>query len=200
VFSLAEIVSELAQALTRADGKLPVARSQRGNRVYRPGIGPHGEDAAILLALAELPQSEGPWLQFVPYPGLLRQKCDLGIGQPLEWAVEIKMARLRGDNGQPDDTALKDILSPYASDRSALTDCVKLAASSFPCGKAVIVYGFDFPNRPLDPVIDAFQVLAARLVELGPRQVAAMGSLVHPVHAAGRVFGWEVAPKVRGVV
>src|SRR5439155_6140536 len=151
VLTLPAIVTKLADALTRADAKKPVASSHRGGRVYRSGIGPHAENTAISLALAELSDNRPPWTQFVPYPGFPRQKCDLGIGQPLEWVVEAKMARLRGDNGKPDDTALKDILSPYESDRSAITDCVKLAASSFSCPKAVIVYGFDFPDRPLDP-------------------------------------------------
>src|SRR5207247_1868611 len=111
------------------DARRPAARSQRGDRTYQPGIGPHSENAAIRLALAEM--KDRSWQQFIPYPALLRQKCDLGIGSPLEWVIEIKMARFRGDNGKPDDTALKDLLSPYESDRSALTDCVKLANSSF---------------------------------------------------------------------
>ena len=37
------------------------------------------------------------------------QKCDLWVGQPYEWLIEIKMARLRGDNGKPDDTPIKDV-------------------------------------------------------------------------------------------
>ena len=75
------------------------------------------------------------------------------------------MARFRGDNGKPDVTGLKDLLSPYESDRSALTDCAKLATSGFTCQKAVVIYGFDYPDRPLDPAIDAFEALAARQVE-----------------------------------
>jgi hypothetical protein len=116
------------------------------------------------------------------------------VGQPYEWVVEIKMARLRGDNGKPDDTAIKDILSPYESDRSALADCTKLATADFACRKAIVIYGFDYPDRPLDPVIDAFELLAARRVQLSQREVAIFGPLVHPVHSAGRVFGWEVVP------
>ena len=75
------------------------------------------------------------------------------MGQPYEWVVEVKMARLRGDNGKPDDTAIKDIISPYQSDRSALADCTKLANAEFNCRKAIVIYGFDYPDRPLDPVI-----------------------------------------------
>jgi hypothetical protein len=131
--------------------------------------------------------------QFLPYPNAPRQKCDLWIGAPLEWAVEVKMARFMGDNGKPDPSALKDLLSPWEADRSALTDCVKLAASGFECSKAILIYGFDAADRPLDPAIDAFEMLARARVELGPRHQAEMPSLVHPVHASGRVFGWEVA-------
>ena len=100
-----------------------------------------------------------------------RQKCDLWVGQPYEWLIEIKMARLRGDNGKPDDTAIKDVLSPYDSDRSALADCTKLANAEFNCRKAIVIYGFDYPDRPLDPVIDAFELLAVRKVQLGQREV-----------------------------
>ena len=85
--------------------------------------------------------------------------------------------------------------SPYEADRSALTDCVKLATSSFACRTGVVVYGFDYPDRSLKALIDAFEALALRRVQLGSRQVARMSPLVHPVHSMGRVFGWEVAPK-----
>ena len=91
------------------------------------------------------------------------------IGQPAEWVVEVKMARLRGDNGKPDDMTIKKVISPYARDHSAVTDASKLAESAFSAEKAIIIYGFDYPNQALDPLIDAFETLADRRVELGPR-------------------------------
>jgi hypothetical protein len=57
---------------------------------------------------------------------------------------------------------------------------------------------FDYPDRHLDPIIDAFELLAARQVELSRREVATFSPLVHPVHSAGRVFGWEVNPLAAG--
>lgn len=88
------------------------------------------------------------------------------LGNPLEWAIEIKMSRPNGDNGKPDDTAIKDILSPYSADRSALTDCVKLADADLPCRRAILIYGFDDPRRPLVEVIEAFETLArSRVLE-----------------------------------
>ena len=115
-------------------------------------------------------------------------------GEPLEWAIEIKMSRPNGDNGKPGDTAIKDILSPYAADRSALTDCVKLTASTVAPRKAILIYGFDDPRRPLTQIISAFETLAAARVRLATRFEAAIGPLVHPIHATGAVFGWEIEP------
>jgi hypothetical protein len=94
VLRLADVVNDMAEALRRADALGPVATSQRGTRTYRPGIGPHGENAAVRLALDQLdhmPRYAGMKLgQFLPYPDAARQKCDLWIGEPIEWAIEIK--------------------------------------------------------------------------------------------------------------
>ena len=77
-----------------------------------------------------------------------------------------------------------------------MTDATKLAESGFSAEKAIIIYGFDYPNQTVDPLIDAFETLAARKVELGPRYEVGLGPLIHPVHAAGRVFGWRIgAPR-----
>jgi hypothetical protein len=195
---LEQIVTELAWALTAADGREPIWKR------YKPGIGPHDEDQAVRLAVEEInargsAAPGGPWGQRAKYPGTTGQVCDLWIGTPYAWVAEVKMIRVLRDNGDPDDYVFKHLMSPYFADRSALTDCLKLAQSEFPCGRAVVLYGFDCTDadRPLDAMIEAFELLAGRLVRLGTRHEATMGRLVHPVHCAGRVFGWEVeGPKV----
>jgi hypothetical protein len=77
----------------------------------------------------------------ISYPGGTRQKCDVcvGVAPGWDWALEIKMLRLMGDNGKPNDNMLMHILSPYPADRSALTDCSKLATKSART---------DFPRSP----------------------------------------------------
>jgi hypothetical protein len=115
------------------------------------------------------------------------------LGEIPEWAIEVKMARLSGDNGKPDDTSIKDILSPYESDRSAISDCKKLAESTLGKHAAMLIYGFEDARRPLDSVIEAFEVLAQTRVRLGPRNVARVSNLIHPVFASGRVFAWEIS-------
>lgn len=50
------------------------------------------------------------------------------------------MARLGRDNGTYEDTTTKKILSPYPDDHSAVTDCRKLASSSFAGRLAMLIY------------------------------------------------------------
>jgi hypothetical protein len=193
--SLEGLVRAFAQAFARADARAPVWTSSRG-RVYQAGLGPHAEDAAVALVLEELVEDPS-WAgvacgQFIDYPSGGAQVCDMWVGEPTEWVVEVKMARLRGDNGKPDDMTIKKVISPYARDHSAVTDAAKLAQSGFSAEKAIIIYGFDYPNQSVDPLIAAFETLASRAVELGPRCEADLGPLVHPVHTAGRVFGWQI--------
>jgi hypothetical protein len=113
---------------------------------------------------------------------------------PPEWAIEIKMSRPNHDNGKSDDTAIKDILSPFASDRSAVSDCRKIAENDIAPHRAILIYGFDDTRKPLRDMIAAFEALARTLVWLGARYEAPIGPLVHPVHRGGAVFAWEVRP------
>ena len=199
---LAEFIADLSTAIKRIDERKPQAANARTGDLYQPGIGPHPETQAVSLFVSELAQFSRPQYDNrlhigVPYPAS-RQKCDLCIGEPpnkWEWAAEFKMLRLMGDNGKPNDNMLMHILSPYPIDRSALTDCCKLIESGFEGRKAIVIYGFDYPELPMDPAIDAFEVLALQRVGLGIRVVGSYRDLVHPVHRAGRVFGWEISPK-----
>jgi hypothetical protein len=131
--------------------------------------------------------------QFISYPTAARQKCDAWFGEPLEWAVEIKMGRFRGDNGKPDDTGIKDLISPFRQDRSALVDASKLAGSGFESRMAILVYGFDDAERPLSDALTALDVLLRHRVTLVAREEASFEGLRHPVFQAGRVVVWEIA-------
>lgn len=125
------------------------------------------------------------------YPGS-KHVCDLAIGATPDWAIEVKLARLGRDNGTYEDAAIKKILSPYADDRSAVTDCAKLAHSSFAGKCAILIYGFEDASRPLRLLIEAFEAVAVRTAVLGSRQEAPLSDLIHPVFAAGHVYAWEV--------
>jgi hypothetical protein len=195
---LPTLVLDFACALKLADSKGPQACSFRSGRKYQPGIRPHSEDVAVDLVLAELrsnhPERYNTLRVRVPYPNS-RQKCDLVWGHGSQWAIEVKMARFSGDNGKPDDTSIKDILSPYDQDRSAISDCVKLTQSPLGDHKAVLIYGFDDKRRPLKTMVDAFEILANSRVRLGLRIEQRFDSFIHPVFSSGIVFAWEIFAK-----
>ena len=132
---LQRIVEDIAACITRIDARRPQAANARTGKPYQPGIGPHPEVQAVALIAAELPLLDPAYrdrIQVgVAHQDGSRQKCDLCIGTApeWEWAIEVKMLRLMGDNGKANDNMLMHILSPYAIHRSALTDCEKLLGS-----------------------------------------------------------------------
>lgn len=106
----------------------------------------------------------------------------------------MKLLRMMGDNGRPNDNMLMHILSPYPGHRSALTDCAKLTTSGLLGRKGIVIYGFDYQNWPMEPAIAAFETLGRAQGKVGPRAEALVEGLVHPVHKTAKVFGWEVLP------
>jgi hypothetical protein len=103
------------------------------------------------------------------------------------------MLRFMGDNGKPNDNMLMRILSPYPKHRSALTDCQKLVGSGFEQPHAVLIYGYDYDDWPMELAVEAFEQLARYRVQLGPRHLAGFDGLIHPVHQRGGVFVWEIS-------
>jgi len=196
---LSTIVADFADCIKQADARHPQAISVRSKEPYTPGIGPHSEAATVQLVCNEMQLAHpehyaGRIATNVPYPRAPRQKCDLCIGTPngWEWAIEIKMLRILGDNGKPNDNILMHILSPYPAHRSALTDCEKLLAYFARASRAILIYGYDHDDWPLCIAIEAFEALAATRFGLGPRESAAFDGLVHPVHTRGGVYAWEL--------
>jgi len=193
MIQLSQFVEALAEGIAVADSEGPVAVNQRSGKSFLPGIGPHAEAATLDLALAALlPARLPPVHREVPYPAMPRQRCDLVLDDPPGWAIEVKMLRLHGDNGKPNDNMLLHLLSPYSKHRSAVTDCEKLNASGFVERKAIVIFGYESTDFPLAEGIDAFQALARQRVALTGPCVATFEHLLHPVHASGHVYGWEI--------
>lgn len=198
MMDLDTFASDFASAIVAVDRTCPIAVNTRTNVVFQPGIGPHGEAKTIEMVMAELrgmyPDRYGAYSLGVPYPNNPRQKCDLCIGTDGDWAfaIESKLLRMLGDNGKPNDNMLMHILSPYETHRSALTDCAKLARSGFASRTAVLIYGFESDEYPLEQAVSAFQILANARVPLGKRCESRFEGLRHPIHARGAVYCWEV--------
>lgn len=198
---LQQFVSDFAAAMHAVDGRHPVAVRSGEKGVFQPGIGPHSEDATVEMCVTEMsrvrPDLYSMHARGVAYPGASRSKCDLCIGREpaWDWAIEAKLLRFLGDNGKPNGNMLMHILSPYSQDRSALTDCSKLALVPIAARKAILVFGYHHEEWPLEPAIEAFETLANMRVRLGSRESAHTPPLVHPVHGSARVFGWELFPR-----
>ena len=199
-FALDALVRDFGQGIEAVDARRPQAVNSRSGKPFQVDLGPHTEIDTVELVMRELATRapavyEGKYSTSVPYPEDTRSKCDLcfGRGPVYDLAVEVKMARILGDNGKPNDNLVMHMLSPYPTHRSALTDCIKLQGTSLSSRRAVIVYGYEAEGFPLQPLIEAFELLARQSVSLGQRHSARFSGLVHPVHASGSVYGWEVS-------
>lgn len=108
--------------------------------------------------------------------------------------MAINVPNLRSSvrpNGKTNDSMLMHILSPYPQNRSALTDCTKLIESGFLCPKAIVIYGYEYDDWPMELAIAAFERLAGEWI--GERVSAEFTGLVHPVHRRGAVHAWPLA-------
>ncbi len=194
---LARLTRDLAAAVSAVDARRPVAVNKRSGIEFEPGLGPHSEAETFSLLLNETRHANPGWITelhySVPYAAGSRQRCDAHVvTADGELFVEGKLLRLKGDNGKPNDNMLMHILSPYPQHRSALTDCLKLSRSQFGGEKAIVVVGYGYTDIPLEPAIDAFERLAATLVDIGQRHEATFSGLCHRVHQEGRVMAWRV--------
>jgi hypothetical protein len=113
-----------------------------------------------------------------------------------EWALEARLIRPFGDDGNPAEHWSENILHPYPGNVSSLGDCLKLNNSTLCKRKAIIVFGYEHtpPQIPLEPAVRSFEVLAHKVIgiRLGSRCEAFADSLIHPVHQQLHVYGWEI--------
>jgi len=193
--SLSEVVSDFADAFKAVDETRPQGASR--TRTYKPGIGPLTEADAVNRALEHLKEGRRSsyYRHASPkrYPSS-RQQCDLVI--PNEWAIEFKLLRPFGDNGAEAEHWSENALHPYPGNVSSIGDSIKLIESGFPERKAIVIFGYEHspPLIDITIAIGSFEAVAKQVVgiELGARQSALFGPLIHPVHQQGKVFGWQV--------
>jgi hypothetical protein len=180
---LEELIADIADTLVEIDSSGVPFKN------YQPGVGPYGEPqllAKVASQLNELPK----------YDRGARTKRTPDLLLPGEWAVEFKLARPFGDNGNQAENWSVNLLHPYEGNVSAIGDCLKLQAISSEERKAVAVIGYehDPPRIDLTPLVESFEVIARLVMQigLGLRVEVQRSHLIHPVHQRVRVFAWEV--------
>ena len=82
------------------DHRHPQAASHRdAARLYQPGIGPFGEDAAVAMTLAEMQEANRTAYSDAGkrrYPGT-SHVCDLALGAIPDWAIEVSIHGVLSD-------------------------------------------------------------------------------------------------------
>jgi hypothetical protein len=178
-----QLLEDIADACARIDASgVPF-------KAFQPGVGPYGEPQLVRQVAA--------YLNDLPaYRGRAASKRTPDLLISDLWALEFKIARPFGDNGAEAENWSVNLLHPYPGNVSVFGDCLKLRSWAGSERRAAIVVGFEHatPVIPLDPLFDAFEAVAARLLPfpISARSEARRAGLQHPVHAVVRVVGWEI--------
>lgn len=177
---LQEIVTSIANLLKEFDSSKPICKN------FKPGIGPFTEPQ-LIKEISILLNSKG-------ISALTRRNPDLIVNK--EWYMEFKIVRPFGDNGNEAENWSVNLLHPYQGNVSAIGDALKLITLSHIKRKAIFVIGYEHetPKISLDPLLEAFELIAKSIVKipLGNRIEERRNNLVHPVHQVVRCVTWEV--------
>ena len=182
---LDEVVRDIAAALLAVDGcEVPFKR-------FQPGVGPYGEPqllGAVAKHLNTLPA----------YRGSVRTKRTPDLLIAGQWALEFKLARPFGDNGNEAENWSVNLLHPYEGNVSLIGDCLKLQKLDRRERRAAVVVGYEHtpPRISLGPLLESFEIVATKVIgiRLGPRIQIGRSGLCHPVHQQLLVAAWEVLP------
>lgn len=157
---------------------------------YKPGVGPYGETQLVKMILDYLKRAHPTEFQ------VARTKRMPDILIPNQWALEVKIVRPFGDNGNLAEHWSENLLHPYEGNVSAIGDCFKLLKSGLSERKGIIVFTYEHtpPKVDLDILISIFEILAKKIlkIQLGPRHVVEINNLIHPEHQQSKIYGWEL--------
>ena len=174
-------------------GILQVDASAEPFRQYQPGVGPYSEPQLVKRISGHLNSLRR-------YEGLVQTRRTPDLFIPGQWAIEFKITRPFGDNGNEAENWSVNLLHPYPGNVSTVSDCLKLRELQGSERKAVIVIGYEHipPLIDLTPLIRSFEVVAKKVagIRLSERIELRKEGLIHPVHQAVRVFAWEVLESV----
>src|SRR3712207_4794910 len=149
MLSLDQVVNDFAETFRAVDAAGPQGVSR--SRTYRPRIGPLRAAGATNRAIRHLQgeRQSSDYQDASPkqYPNN-RQQCGLVI--PNEWAIEFKLLRPFGDNGERADHWSENVLHPYPGNVSSIGDCIKLIESGFSERKAIVVFGYEHSPPQID--------------------------------------------------
>jgi len=190
-------VEDFATSLQKVDKEVPPAKNARTGEEYEKGIGPYQEKLLIEHVSDDLKKRKtnlyNGLVTEVKYPKD-RKRCDVVINNQL--FIEVKAVRKMRNNGIHEEFLVNHILSPYEADKSFLTDTKKLLDSGFQGEKAVLMYGYDYEEFPIDLILGCFELLAEKyFCDIIEKHEFPFDGLIHPIHKKGKVKGYLIKEK-----
>ena len=177
------VLGDVLEAVVAVDS------SRQPFKAFQPGVGPYGEPQLLKLVAEHLNR-----LPRYPNRVVTRRIPDLLI--PGEWALEFKITRPFGDNGNEAENWSINLTHPYPGNVSSVGDCFKLLERDGPERRGVIAIGYEHSPAKINltPLIESFEAITQSVahISLSPRVECRHEPLVHPVHQVVRLFAWEV--------
>ena len=177
------VLRDILEALIVVDS------SRQPFKAFQPGVGPYGEPQLLKLIADHLNQ-----LPHYANRVVTRRAPDLLI--PGEWALEFKITRPFGDNGNEAEDWSFNLTHPYPGNVSSIGDCFKLLERDEDERRGIVVIGYEHCPAKIDltPLIESFEAIALSVarISLSTRVEYRHELLVHPVRQVVRLFAWEV--------
>ena len=151
-----DLVIIIADILKEFDKGRPV------HKAFKPGIGPFGEPQIVKIISERLNQKA--------ISARTKRTPDLEVLE--QWAIEFKILRPFGDNGNEAENWTVNLLHPYPGNASLIGDALKLKDLLGYKHKCLFVIGYEHdPARiSLDPIIDSFELIAQNVMNIGLRK------------------------------
>ncbi len=189
-----EIVKTIADILKGFDLEEP-----RDQERYNPGVGPFREVQLVKEVAKRLTRQEVSSQEVVACTHRTPDMSIRTVEGSLDadsWALEFKIVRPFGDNGNIAENWSQNLLHPYEGNVSLMGDAKKiLGLSEFQKkGLIAICYEHDHPKIDLEPLLSSFELLSrcVMCIPLGQRVEEKRPGLVHPIHQVVRCVGWQL--------
>jgi len=196
MLTLGDVVGDFARALEAVD-QVAAAGGLGPWRDRHRGVGALHAENTMAAVLAEMARSDPKRYahagQF-PYPNS-SLTGDLRI--PGSWAFAIRRVRAFANDGIRIRHWSADLLHPYAGPETAIGAAYQLVDSQLTERTALLLFGYEHipAEVSLQRAAMAFEavVRSVTTIQIGVRQTAETGLLVHPVHQRGVVYAWELS-------
>ena len=188
------IIKSIADILKDFDTERPIDQSR-----YRPGIGPFRESQLVRQVAERL---TGRGVSGERAVAQTHRTPDMSIRSPEQqsgldsWAIEFKIVRPFGDNGNEAEDWSQNLLHPYIGNVSLIGDALKITGlDDYQCkGLVAICYQHESPQIDLEPLVASFELISRNVmhIPLGERIEEKRSGLVHPIHQMVRCIGWQL--------